>query len=251
MYGWAGQTLRVDLSSGELVTEPLDYNLRKEYIGGRGINSKIAYDEIKPGTDPLSPENVLIVGTGPLAGTLAPSGCKLNITAMSPLTNILGYSNVGGEFAPSLKWAGYDHIIIKGKSSEPVYLWIDDDRVELQSAKHLWGKSTAETVRMVREEFQDPTVELLTLGFLFLISDRTPGNQPGQAAAVVLAARDLGVEVFLAPLVLLVPYDHQRLNHLLGSDDDWFFDAQSLDRLLTGGQRAEPAFFIGVCVHAN
>ena len=164
MYGWAGQTLRVDLSSGELVTEPLDYNLRKEYIGGRGINSKIAYDEIKPGTDPLSPENVLIVGTGPLAGTLAPSGCKLNITAMSPLTNILGYSNVGGEFAPSLKWAGYDHIIIKGKSSEPVYLWIDDDRVELQSAKHLWGKSTAETVRMVREEFQDPTVELLTIG---------------------------------------------------------------------------------------
>jgi len=164
MYGWAGTILRVDLSSGQIEKEPLDENLGRDYIGGRGINSKILYDEVKPGIDPLGPENRLIFGSGPLSGTIAPAAGRMTISAKSPLTGILGDANGGGYFAPELKFAGYDHIVFKGKSDGPVYLWIENDKVELRSAEHLWGKTTWETEKIIKEELRDPEIKIASIG---------------------------------------------------------------------------------------
>src|SRR3990170_1925068 len=122
MFGWMGTVLRVDLSTGKIEKEPLDKELACRYIGGRGINVRILYDEGAAGTGALSPENVLIFGTGPLTGAPLPAG-RLHITGMSPQTNILGDSNAGSHFSSELKFAGYDHIIFKGKADKPVYLW--------------------------------------------------------------------------------------------------------------------------------
>jgi aldehyde:ferredoxin oxidoreductase len=163
MYGWAGIILDVDLSSGRIEKKPFEEELGVKYIGGRGINSRILYNELKPGINPFSPENIIIFGTGPLAGTIAPSPSKLNVTAKAHY-NYLGTSNAGGRFASELKWAGYDHIIMRGKAPEPVYLWIDDDVIELKSAKHLWGKDTWETERIIKEELGDRDVKIASIG---------------------------------------------------------------------------------------
>lgn len=163
MFGWMGTILRVDLSTGKIEKEPLDKELACRYIGGRGINVRILYDEVAAGTGGLSPENVLIFGTGPLTGTPLPAG-RLHITGMSPQTNILGDSNAGSHFSSELKFAGYDHIIFKGKADKPVYLWIDDDRVELRDAEHLWGKLTDETQETIKAELGDPDVEIACIG---------------------------------------------------------------------------------------
>lgn len=164
MNQYIGKMLRVDLSTGEISKEALDDELVQNYIGGRGFNSRLAYNEIKPGIDPLSPENVLLMAAGPLGGTIAPASNRLSIAALSPQTGILGYANVGDSFAPSLRWAGYEQMVFTGKSPEPVYLWIDDDKVELRPAKHLWGKGVHETVHQIRKELESPEATLLSIG---------------------------------------------------------------------------------------
>lgn len=164
MSGWAGAILYVDLSKGAIEKKRLEEKMGRDYLGGRGINSRILYDDVKPGTDALSPENVLIFGTGPLAGTMAPSPNKTNVTAKSTLYTGVGQSNAGGRFPAELKHAGYDHLVIRGKAEEPVYLWIDDDKVELRSAKELWGKSTWETEHIIQEELGDPEIKVGSIG---------------------------------------------------------------------------------------
>lgn len=164
MYGWAGRILRVDLSRGKISKEPLSEKFVSEFIGGRGINVKILYDELKPGTDPLSPDNILIFGVGPLTGTLSPGSGRFNVTALSPLTELLGDSNCGGWWAPELKFAGYDHIIVYGRSEKPVYLYIYDGEAELRDASQLWGKDAVETQQMIREELADPETQIVAIG---------------------------------------------------------------------------------------
>lgn len=163
MYGWMGTILRVDLSSGNIEKEPLSEELRRNYLGGRGINARILWDEVKPGTDGFAPENRLVFGNGPLTGTMVAAG-RLNISAMSPLTQILGDSNAGSHFSPEMKYAGYDHIVFTGKADKPVYLWIDDDKVELRDAQHLWGKLTDETQHMIKDEVGDPGIQIVCIG---------------------------------------------------------------------------------------
>jgi len=126
-YGWMGTILRVDLSQGKIVKEPLTEDLVYNFIGGRGVGSKILYDETGPDTDPLSPDNRLMISAGPLSGTWGLGTGRLAVTAKSPLTGILGRANSGGDFAPELKYAGYDHIVFQGRAPKPVYLWINDD----------------------------------------------------------------------------------------------------------------------------
>lgn len=164
LCGWLGKILRVDLSYGSIVEEPLPEELRYNFIGGRGINSKILYDETGPKTDPLGPENRLIIGTGPVTGTLVPTSARFTITAKSPLTGILGDSNAGGFFGPELKYAGFDCIVVQGRSEKPVYLWIDDGKAELRDAGHLWGRNTHETERMLREEIGESKISILSIG---------------------------------------------------------------------------------------
>ncbi|MFC1816344.1 aldehyde ferredoxin oxidoreductase family protein [Thermodesulfobacteriota bacterium] len=164
MYGWAGQRIKVYLTEGEIVREETPEWLRKEYVGGRGFNSRTLFDEVRPGIDPLSPENVFIVGTGPLAGTLAPCGARWTVTAKAPLTDIFADGNGGGHFAAELKFAGYDQIIFYGRSPKPVYLWINNDRVELRDAYHLWGNTTYDTYNLLLKELGDREIHELTIG---------------------------------------------------------------------------------------
>jgi len=164
MYGWAGRRLRVYLTEGKIVKEPLPGDLRENYLGGRGFNSKTLFDELKPGIDPLGPDNVLMVAVGPLNGTAAPASSRWTVTAKSALTDGLGDGNGGGDFATELKFAGYDQIIFYGRSPEPVYLWIDNDRVELREASHLWGKTVRATNNLLTEELSDREVRILCIG---------------------------------------------------------------------------------------
>ncbi|MFQ5711820.1 MAG: aldehyde ferredoxin oxidoreductase family protein [Candidatus Geothermarchaeales archaeon] len=164
MFGWMGTILRCDLTKGKVVKQPYPKELRHMFIGGRGVNSKILYDEIPPGIDAFSPENRLVIGTGPLVGTLAPSSSRLNVSAKSPITGGLGDGSAGGHFSPELKFAGYDHIVIHGRSEKPVYLWIDDDEVELRDASHLWGETTWDSIETIREEHGDPEIQTLLIG---------------------------------------------------------------------------------------
>jgi aldehyde:ferredoxin oxidoreductase len=164
MHGWAGTILRVNLSSGQIDKEPLSEELRLNYVGGRGINVRILYNEVKPKTDPLGPDNRLIFGVSPLTGTGLIQSGRYHATAKSPLTGILGDSNSGGHFGPELKWAGYDHIVFEGKADRPVYLWIDDGHVELREANHLWGKIIPETYQMIWDELGDRRVRITAIG---------------------------------------------------------------------------------------
>jgi aldehyde:ferredoxin oxidoreductase len=163
VYGWMGKVLRVDLTSGRIEKRPLPEEAKVKYIGGRGINVRMLYDEVKAGTDGLAPENALIFGTGPLTGTMLASG-RTNVTAMSPLTRILGDCNGGSNFSPEVKFAGYDHILFTGKADKPVYLWIENDRVELKDARHLWGKATDETQGIIKGEKGDPEIQIACIG---------------------------------------------------------------------------------------
>lgn len=163
-FGWAGRIICVDLSKGKIIKQDLPMQLAKGYLGGRGINVKILYDEVGSEVEPLSPENRLIFGCGPLVGTLAPSCSRWNVTARSPLTDILGDSNAGGHWAPELKWAGYDNIVVTGRAEKPTYLWINNDDIELKGATHIWGKTLTEASEMIKEETGDEDTKICSIG---------------------------------------------------------------------------------------
>ncbi|GAB4410913.1 MAG: aldehyde ferredoxin oxidoreductase family protein [Anaerolineales bacterium] len=150
--GYSGVVLWLDLTEGVVRKEALDESLALNYIGGRGFTSRLQYDLIDPGADPLGPDNVLIIAPGVLTGTVAPSSGRFTIGGRSPLTGILGDANSGGMWGAVLRRAGYDMIVVQGRSRQPVYLWIDNDRVELRDARHLWGKDTHEAERLIQEE---------------------------------------------------------------------------------------------------
>lgn len=138
--GYAGTILRVDLEANEILREALSPEMVKSFIGGRGINSWLLYREVVPEVSPFHPGNPLIFAAGPMAGTMLPASSRFTVTARSPITQGHGDANAGGFFGPELKYAGYDHIVFKGKAAHPVYLWIENDLVELRDARHLWGK---------------------------------------------------------------------------------------------------------------
>ncbi len=150
--GYIGTILRVNLKSGAIRTEPLNEKNASEYVGARGLGTKCFCDECDPRCDPLGPDNNLVIMTGPLTGTLAPSSGRYNAVAKSPLTGTIGAANSGGHFGPELKYAGYDGIIFEGQSDRPVYLYINDGAVELRDASHLWGKDVFETTEVLYEE---------------------------------------------------------------------------------------------------
>jgi aldehyde:ferredoxin oxidoreductase len=147
--GYAGSGLYVNLSTGTITKEPLDPELVRRFVGGFGFTNKLAYDLIEPGVDPLSPENVVIIGSGALSGTLAPGSAKVMATTKMPINNAIGTS-FGGGFSPLLKCAGYDYVVIRGRADRPVYLEIVDDDVNLVSASDVWGKDTFETTDLLR-----------------------------------------------------------------------------------------------------
>lgn len=152
--GWYGRVLRVNLSSGQISTESVPFQVCKDYIGGRGFGIYTLLKEVDPTCDPLGPENKMVLATGPLTGTAAPTGARYMITTKAPLTGAISCSNSGGFFPAELKKSGYDALIIEGRAAEPVYLWIDSANAiaELRSAGHIWGKQVPETDELIRAE---------------------------------------------------------------------------------------------------
>ncbi len=162
--GYAGKYLRVDLSSGEIRVIPMPVEWVENYLGGNGIGTKILWDEVPASVDALESENKLIVSAGPLCGSPVPNSGRVEFIAKSPLTDIYGDSNAGGHFGPELKFAGYDLVIFEGRSPKPVYLYIEDEQVELRSAEHLWGLGTFETEDQLRDETNQPDLKTAIIG---------------------------------------------------------------------------------------
>ena len=150
--GYIGRLLFVDLSRKNFSEEDLDESLCRKYMGGYGIGVKILYNQQAGGVNSLGPENMLGFITGPLTGTPALFGARCTVVAKSPKTYGWGDSNIGGNFGPSLKFAGYDGVFFTGLSKEPIYLFIDNGKVALREASHLWGKDTFETDDLLKKE---------------------------------------------------------------------------------------------------
>jgi len=157
MYGYHGKILRINLKERSIKKEDLDLTLAKQYLGGRGLGTKILMDEVGAKVDALSPENKLIVATGPLSGTPTPTGGRYMVITKSPLTGTIASSNSGGRWGAELKFAGYDLIIVEDKADSPVYISIEDDKVEIKDAAHLWGKVTTEVSSLLKEELGEKT----------------------------------------------------------------------------------------------
>lgn len=161
--GLAGKILRVNLSTGKIWTDSV-YDYVKKYIGGRTINSYLLLNETRPGARWSDPDNPLIVGTGCLVGTLTPAACRSSIDTINRYNNGKGSANFGGYFGAELKYAGFDHVVITGKSKKPVYLWIHDGKAELCSASTLWGQTTYRTQELIQAELNDKRVRVITIG---------------------------------------------------------------------------------------
>lgn len=163
MFGYRGKVLRINLKAKTVKVEKLDHELALKYIGGRGLGTKILTDEIDPKIDAFSPENKLIIATGPLTGTPTPTGGRYMVVTKAPLTGTVASSNSGGYWGAELKFAGYDVIIIEEKSEKPVYININDDKVEIVDASNLWGKYVSKTTDMLIEKHGEKT-KVLTIG---------------------------------------------------------------------------------------
>lgn len=162
--GYVGKILRLDLSSGKTSSEELNEKWARMFIGGKGLGAKYLYGNVKPGADPLSPDNVLIFMTGPLTGTTAPCAPKYALFTKSPLTGAFLDSYMGGYLGAELKFAGFDGVIIKGKAAKPVYLWISDGKAEIRDAKDLWGLDIHETEKRIKEKLNDKEVKVAAIG---------------------------------------------------------------------------------------
>ena len=163
-FGYSGNILHVNLSTKDTwIEHPKEYFYRT-YWGGRALALYYMLDQMKPHTDPFSPDNLLIFAPGVLTGTPAPAMPRYTVCAKSPLTGAQGEAEAGGWWGPELKKAGFDAIVVKGSSSAPVYLWIKDGQVEIKEASHLWGKETSMTQRLIREELTDDKIRIAQIG---------------------------------------------------------------------------------------
>jgi len=163
-YADIGFNLEIDLSRGNIERVATDPQLTALHLGGLGTNAKIFWDRVPPEVKPFDPENLLVFGTGLLVGTPAPSCNRTVVSAISPQTELFGFAMMGGFFGPELKRAGYDKIILKGKSPAPVYLWIHDDKVEFRDAEQLIGLGTLESAEVIRIELKQPNAAVASIG---------------------------------------------------------------------------------------
>jgi len=163
MNNGSGKIIKVDLSRKQVAVVDLGEKVVQNFLGGLGLGIKILYDEVGPSVDALSPDNVIIIAPGSLSGTSAPTNGRTQVVTKSPLTGILGTGNFGGFWGPRLKRAGFEAIVIRGKSDKPVYLWVEDDIAEVRNAEHIWGKDCWETSDILKEELGN-NVSVLSIG---------------------------------------------------------------------------------------
>ena len=163
-YAETGFNLEVDLTRGNIEKQATDPRETELYLGGLGTNAKILWDRVGPEVTPFSPENLLIFSAGLLCGTPA-TGCNRTIVStISPQTELMAFSMMGGFWAPELKYAGYDKVVLRGKSEKLVYLWIHNDTVEIRDASHLAGKGAIETAEQIRQELDQPKAQVAAIG---------------------------------------------------------------------------------------
>ncbi len=164
MYGYHRKIARINLSTGKISVENIDENFAKKWLGTRGFGIHTLLKEIDPKVEPLSEENKIIYSTGPLTGTAAPTGGRYMVITKSPLTGYIAMANSGGFFGAELKFAGWDYLIVEGKSENPVYISIKDDDIEIKDASHIWGKKVSETEKILLEEFGDKHAQIASIG---------------------------------------------------------------------------------------
>ena len=202
MYGWNGKILRINLSDGKVSIQNFDGEFARKFVGGRGFAAKILWDELPPGVDALSPENKLVLAAGPLTGLPGPSLGKLVLAAKSPLTGGYGDGNIGTMAAVHLRKAGYDAAVIEGKAEKPAYIYIENDKVSINSAEGLWGKTTFETERILKEVHGrntgiisiGPAGENLVRYATVISQEGRAGGRPGIGA--VMGSKNLKAIVF-------------------------------------------------------
>ncbi len=154
MYGYMGKVLRVNLTDRTWKLEDLDLEVAKKYLGSRGLGVKIMMDEVPVNVDPFSPENKLIIASGGLTGAPLPTSGRFMAITKSPLTGTIAIANSGGQWGPQFKATGHDLVIFEGKADKPVYLFINDDVIEIRDAEHIWGKTVSETTEILQNEFE-------------------------------------------------------------------------------------------------
>lgn len=158
------KVLRVNLTKGSVKQEPINSDWLKQYIGGRGYATKLLYEEMKKGTDPLSADNILIFANGPLTGSNVPTGGRYMVITKSPLTGLVASSNSGGYWGAELFRAGFMFVVFEGKSPKPVWLWINNDKIQLRDASALWGKDTHQTTDAILKEIGDDKAKVACIG---------------------------------------------------------------------------------------
>lgn len=236
LYAYAGKILRVNLSNGEIHTEPTS-KYAKEWLGASGIAIKILYDELRSWVTPYDPENRLIMSAGPLVGTTAPGANKMNISTLGPMIGGWASSCSDTYFGGRLKRAGFDSVVFQGKAHRPVYVWIEDDTVEIRDASHLWGKTTWETLEGIREEAEDPGLHIISIGpagenlvrSACIIQDRSRAFGRGGLGAV------MGSKNLKAVVV-------RGTGSLRASDPDRFMDAVTKGRKMFEGLATTESF---------
>lgn len=163
MNGYYGKLLRVNLTTGEVRVDQLDTKTCMDFIGGRGLGTKLYYDEVGPDVDALSEENKIFFMTGPLTGAAVPTGGRYMVVTKAPLTGTIASSNSGGKWGAELKHAGYDGMVVEGRSDHPVYIAIEDDKVEIRDASAVWGKIVSETTKLLEQD-APPRAKVLSIG---------------------------------------------------------------------------------------
>ncbi len=198
--GYAGKIARIDLSAREVQVEALEEALARKYLGGKGLGAYLLYEHLKPLTAPYDPDNILIFITGPLTGTNFPAVSRSAVVTKSPMTGTFLDSYSGGFFGPHMKFVGYDAFLIKGRASQPAYILVEEDRISITEANHLWGLSTSETERRLREALkatEKESISVASIGqagenlvrFSNIINDRRAYGRGG--AGAVMGSKNL------------------------------------------------------------
>lgn len=209
-YGYGGDILRVDLTNEKIAIEPTS-RYAERFVGGRGIDAWILFNELDPSVGPLDPENMLLLGVGPLVGTLSPFCSRVSIDTKNAFTNGLGSANCGGHFGAEMKYAGFDNLVVTGKAERPVYLWLNDGEAELVDASDLWGGTTWDTERAIREGRADNEVRVIGIGpagenlvkSACIISDRAKAAG-GSGVGAVMGSKNLKAVVARGTLPITI-----------------------------------------------
>lgn len=164
MGGYTGKILRINLTEGKTGIEPLNMELARKYLGGRGLAGKMFFDEVAADVQAFAPENKIYIAAGVLTGTNAPTSGRFTVVTKSPLKGAVSAANSGGSWGVQLKLAGYDMVILEGKAAYPVYISIKDDLVKIRDASQLWGKDVYAATEALQLEFGDPAAKVLTIG---------------------------------------------------------------------------------------